>query len=84
MIKPCPFCGGDGHVQSKKPRLYGVNGLGDKKVRAITYVWCGRCHARGPAIGRTVILTAENRYQIPVEMINDAVNAWNERSEHED
>lgn len=80
MIKKCPFCGGDPHIRTKELRYYGRNGYGDKKVRQAVYVYCGKCHARGPSVTETVVLTAEKRFAIPTDMFEKAFDYWELRA----
>lgn len=46
-LKPCPFCGGKGHISSREILYLGQNYFGAKKIKMGVQVICGRCKARG-------------------------------------
>lgn len=79
MTKKCPFCGGNAHIRTRETRFYGMNYEGDKKVRQSVYVYCGRCHARGPIVIEDIVLTAKSRHSIPIDMMKKAFEYWDER-----
>ena len=78
-LKPCPFCGGRGHIKSKAMRYFGMNELGFVKERRGYYVQCGCCKARGGVFAMTII----KQYAISDEdkelFIDGAIKNWNYR-----
>lgn len=54
-LKPCPFCGGKGHIKHKCLRFIGKNYIGMVKERRSCYVQCGACKARGGPFTMMVI-----------------------------
>lgn len=81
-LKPCPFCGGNGHLSEREIRFIGRNFFGSKKIRMGVQVICGRCKARGGVATGTVIygsLSEQRSYLEPLR--EEAIAYWNERSD---
>ena len=82
-LKPCPFCGGKGHLSTREIRFIGQNCFGAKKIYMGAQIICGRCRARGGVATGTVIYGASYQKQReglePLE--NGAVELWNRRVE---
>lgn len=74
--KPCPFCGGSGHIQTMNlwERRYEYPQF-HRKVRKKAYVFCGRCKARGPIVVKTLV---NYTYRDVQEMEIEAVKLWNQ------
>lgn len=79
-IKPCPFCGSTSvRVAYKDLLVVAENELGQKKIKAKSYVMCNKCFARS----KPFIITAE-KYNQPYELMKKtAIENWNKRSEKE-
>ena len=81
-LKPCPFCGGNGHISEREIRFIGRNAFGRKKIRTGVQVICGRCKARGGVATGNVIygsLSEQRSYLEPLR--EEAIVYWNERSD---
>lgn len=81
-LKPCPFCGGKGHLSTREIRFMGQNDFGAKKIYMGAQIICGRCRARGGLETGTVISFGasdpEKRKALePLE--NGAAKKWNRR-----
>lgn len=62
-LKPCPFCGGKGHLSTREIRFMGQNYFGAKKIHMGAQIICGRCRARGGVATGTVIYGASYQEQ---------------------
>ena len=79
-LKPCPFCGGKGHLSQREIRFIGQNDFGAKKIYCGVQVICGRCHARGSLATDTVIFGSYESEHATLESMNKrAIDAWNQR-----
>lgn len=81
-LKPCPFCGGKGHLSQREIRFIGQNYYGAKKIYCGVQVICGRCHARGGLATDTVVFGSydyESEHATLASMNERAVDAWNQR-----
>ena len=81
-LKPCPFCGGNGHISQREVRFIGQNDYGMKKIKVAVQVICGRCKARGGV--STGIVIFGNSYETRRESLEPleakAVEYWNRRA----
>lgn len=79
-LKPCPFCGGKGHLSSREIRFIGQNYFGTKKIHMGVQVICGRCKARGGLITGTIVFDSYGADYLK-EMSEKAAEAWDGRAE---
>lgn len=85
-LKPCPFCGGNGHLSQREIRFMSQNDYGMKKIKVAVQVICGRCKARGGvATGVVIFGDYHNSYITQREGLEPlegkAVEYWNRRTE---
>ena len=79
-LKPCPFCGGKGHIKHKCLRFIGKNYIGMVKERRSCYVQCGACKARGGPFTMMVIkLSGKISQHDRQYMERFAAENWNSR-----
>ncbi len=79
-LKPCPFCGGKGHISSREIRYIGQNYFGAKKIKIGVQIICGRCKARGGLTTGEVIYASHQEQREGLEPLeNGAIEAWNRR-----
>ena len=79
-LKPCPFCGGKGHISTREIRYIGQNCYGAKKIRTGAQVICGRCKARGSLFVDAVIYINWADEQKAINPLKEkAIEAWNRR-----
>lgn len=80
-LKPCPFCGGTGHISSREIRYIGQNYYGAKKIRMGMQVICGRCKARGGVItGEVIFASIKEQRECLEPLEHRAIEAWNRRT----
>lgn len=82
--EPCPFCGGNPHINRKNLRARMVMErpplqpwikdavITMRREHISVYVYCGRCRARGPIVTRTLKRRSEED-----EMKVEAIRKWN-------
>ena len=81
-LKPCPFCGGKGHIKHKCLRFLGKNYIGMVKERRSCYVQCGACKARGGPFVMTVVKLYGKMSEHDRQFMEEfAAEIWNRRSE---
>lgn len=81
-LKPCPFCGGNGHISTREIKFIGQNCLGAKKIRSGVQVICGRCKARGGlAVGEVIYGNWADQEKMLEPLRTVAIEAWNRRVE---
>ncbi|MBR4009427.1 MAG: Lar family restriction alleviation protein [Clostridiales bacterium] len=81
-LKPCPFCGGKGHLSTREIRLMGMNYFGEKKIHMGAQIICGRCKSRGGLATGTIIYASDREKREGLEPLeNGAVELWNRRAE---
>ena len=79
-LKPCPFCGGKGHIKYKCLRFLGKTYIGTVKERQSCYVQCGYCKARGgPFTMNVVKFHGKMSEHDRLFMAEFAVRIWNRR-----
>lgn len=79
-LKPCPFCGGKGHIKYKCLRYLGKDYIGTVKERQSCYVQCGFCKARGgPFTMNVVKFYGKMSEHDRLFMAEFAVRIWNRR-----
>ena len=49
-LKKCPFCGGNGKISFKDYKFFGMNMLGEKKLKYKVQIICNKCHSRGKPV----------------------------------
>lgn len=83
-LKPCPFCGGKGHVSMREIRYLGRN-EGGKKIKMGIQVICGRCKARGSLVSAVLIFGVYDPSMVRYikELKEKAVELWNRRANDE-
>ena len=69
-LLPCPFCGGEGHMEHNS-RAY----MNHNSVR-VAYVYCKNCNARSPKFNR-------EKYSPHTIAEQKAAEAWNTRTRKE-
>lgn len=80
-LKPCPFCGGKGHMTSREARYLGKDKFGAKKIKVAVQVICGRCKARGGVVTGIVILgSIEEQRKCLEPLKKKTVELWNRRA----
>lgn len=84
-LKPCPFCGGEAVIKSKRV-LYGFNFLSNQIDYVTVSARCKKCHSRGGvAGGKIVYRSLESKLPLPAwattmeELFARAIDAWNRR-----
>lgn len=83
-LKPCPFCGGKGHLSSREIRYIGQNYFGAKKIKIGVQIICGRCKARGGVATGEVIYASYQEQRKSIEPLeHTAIEAWNRRAKDE-
>lgn len=79
-LKPCPFCGGKGHISSREIRYIGQNCFGAKKIKTGVQVICGRCKARGGVVtGEVIYASCQEQRKCLEPLEHEAIEAWNRR-----
>ena len=79
--KPCPFCGGNGHVSMREIRYLGRNVDGNKIIQTGAQVICGRCEARGSLVTAVLVFGGydQNQVRYVKELKEKAIELWNGR-----
>ena len=81
-LKPCPFCGGEAAIYDDRYEEYSVGAFGSIRRHTPTFYqcYCTSCGAKGTL--KQIDYGCEGNTWWQKEVKQQAVNAWNRRSDN--